>query len=259
MNKEHLIIKKLTPEVILVSLNRPDKRNALNTDIVEELCLTFEELPQHPDHRVILLTGEGPSFCAGLDLSEALNPLLEQKSAHLIARLLASVYSSPLMTIAAVHGAAIGGGAGLLAACDLAVAAKNTKIGFPEARRGLVAAQVAVFLARQIPMRAVRELLLLGELINGDQALSLGLINRSVKPDDVMKEALALAEQALKCAPRSIKETKQLLESLDPTRFADDLEIAMSFHHSARKSQEAKEGIAAFLEKRSPQWEKHMR
>lgn len=253
---EFIKVTAIDPSVVLLTLNRPDKRNALNVELLHEICLAFDELQRNPKNRVVIINAEGPVFCSGLDLIEAIDPLLEDQSATLIARFLTTVYSSSLVTIAAVNGAAIGGGAGILCACDLAIAAANAKIGFPEARRGLVAAQVAVFLSRQIQMRKVRELLLLGELIDSEQALSMGLINRVVEESQLIDHALKMAEMVVKNAPHAIKETKRLLDALDPTRFSDDLDIALAFHHSARRSDEAKEGTSAFLEKRPPKWEK---
>lgn len=256
MSSRCVIVKQMSKEVAFLTLNRPEKRNALNIELVEDLCNALEKMTH--EVRVVVLNGEGSIFCSGLDLFEATDPHLEEKSGLLLARLFTNIYSAPFVTIASVHGAALGGGAGLMSVCDLAIVTKNCKISFPEVRRGLVAAQVAVFLKRQISMRAIRELLLLGEPIDGECALNLGLVNRSVEPDDLMTETIKTAEQALKCAPGAVKETKRLLESLETSHFADDLEVALTFHHASRKSQEAKEGTSAFLEKRAPNWERNL-
>jgi len=254
MTKQFLTMKKIDESTIVVGLNRPDKRNALSLDLMSDLCEVFEALQDHPSYRVIVLTGEGKTFCAGLDLQEAADINLVEKMSQHVARLLTAIYSSKLVTIAALQGSAIAGGAGLVAACDCAVMAINAQIGFPETRRGLVAAQVAPLLRRQISMRDIRELLLVGNLVDAERALSMGLVNRVVEPEWVMTEALNLAERILLGAPEATKETKRLLDSLEPTDFYKDMEIAISFHHAARHSAEAKEGIAAFLEKREPSW-----
>jgi methylglutaconyl-CoA hydratase len=258
MDNSFLIVKDIDSAVTTISLNRPEKRNALNLALMEELCTVCEQLDQNPSKRVLILHGEGTTFCAGLDLQEAVDLSLVEKSAQTVSRLLTTFYTSPLVTIAAVHGAAIAGGAGLMLACDFAIAAKGTRIGFPEIRRGIVAAQVATVLCRQVRMREVRELLLLGELVDTERALAMGLINRVVDPQALLSEAEKIAEIILKGAPGSVKETKRLLESLDPSSLAKDLKIALSFHHAARYSQEFQEGTAAFLDKRPPKWEKKM-
>lgn len=247
----------LDEAIVCVTLKRPEKRNALNLALMEELCLTFEELAQNASLRVIILNAEGLSFCTGLDLKEAVDLLLAEKMAVQMAGLLTAVYSSPLVTIAALQGDAIAGGAGLVAACDFAIAAREVLIGFPETRRGLVAAQVSALLCRQMRMREVRELLLLGELVNTEIALSMGLVNRVVENEQLLIEAMRMAKLIIKGGPQATRDTKRLIDKLIPSRFADDLKIALSFHHSARHSEEAKEGIAAFLEKRLPKWEKN--
>lgn len=252
--KKYLSIKKIGDATIVITLNRPDKRNALNLELMENLYEMIETLQTHPEYRVLILTGEGNTFCAGLDLQEATDPTLVEKMAQHVARLLTTIYTSKLVTIAAVQGNAIAGGAGLVAACDCAVLSNEAKIGFPETRRGLVAAQVATLLRRQIGMRHIRELLLLGELIDSQRALSMGLVNRIAFPEVVLSEALMLSELVLLGAPEATRETKHLLASLDPADFYKDLEVALSFHHAARSSIEAKEGISAFLDKRQPVW-----
>lgn len=254
MSYEHVIVKGLDHEIITIALNRPEKRNALNLQLMEELSSIFEELQHQTTRRVAILTGQGEAFCAGLDLREAADTTLVEKMAQHVARLLTAIYTSKLVTIAAVQGDAIAGGAGLVAACDYALMANGARIGFPETRRGLVAAQVATLLCRQIRMRDVRELLLVGELIDSQQAHAIGLVNRSVDKEILLEEARRIADHILLGGPEAIRDTKHLLDKLDPTNFFKDLETALSFHQSARQSAEAKEGVAAFLEKRPPNW-----
>lgn len=245
----------LSPGVVLVKLNRPEKRNALNISLMENISNAFNELSKDPTLRVIVLAASGPIFCAGLDLHEAADIALAEKIALHVSRMLTSVYSCPLVTIAAVQGDAAAGGAGLVAACDLAVMVDTARIGFPEIHRGLIAAQVATLLCRQMRMRDVRELLLLGELITANKALGMGLINRIVNDEQqLMEEAQTIAQSVILGAPQAVKDTKHLLEKLDPANFYDDLQTALSFYRSARHSKEAQEGIMAFLEKRKPNW-----
>lgn len=254
MTYEYITTQSLGNSIIMVTLNRPDKCNALNIALMEELSFTFEELYKDPSQRIVILNAQGSAFCTGLDLKETADPALTEKSAMFVARLFRAIYLSPLVTIAAVQGDALAGGAGLVAACDMALASKEARFGFPETRRGLVAAQVATLLRRQISMRNVRELLLTGESIDAQKALSIGLINRVVDKEQLLIEATALANQVLQGAPTATRETKHLLHSLDSSSFYDELKIALTFYENSRNSEEAKEGLAAFFEKRKPSW-----
>jgi methylglutaconyl-CoA hydratase len=256
MKYQYLNIQMFDEGMVLVTLNRPKKRNALNIALLEELDSAFQEIQKYQMHRIVILTAVGEIFSSGLDLLEAANPTLIEKTSSAVAAVLTTIYTSPLVTIAAVQGDAIAGGAGLVAACDLAVMGADVKIGFPESRRGIVAAQVATLLCRQMSMRHVRELVLTGELISSKRAYEIGLINRIAPKGEILNESKLIAKQILKGAPQATKMTKYLLHCLDGTSFDKDLKTAIAIHHCARHSEEAKEGIEAFLEKRPPQWKK---
>jgi methylglutaconyl-CoA hydratase len=159
-----------------------------------------------------------------------------------------------LITIAAVHGAAVAGGAGIMSACDFVIAEAHTKFGYPEARRGLVAGLVLTFLRRQLQERQIRELLFTSELIGSLRALEIGLINRIVQPNEMEKELQKTVNDILQNAPAALSNTKRLIEELWSTSVKHDVERALTHHMQARESAEAKEGIAAFLEKRPPNW-----
>lgn len=240
--------------ILCVTLNRPEKCNALNIRLLEELCHTVEKAPSKKGIRVILLRGEGKVFCAGLDLKEAMDHSISHHSAELIARLLRSIYLSPLFTIAAIHGAAVAGGAGLMSACDYIVAAKGTTIAYPETRRGLVPGLVMTILRRQVSERRIREMVLLAENISPERALDLGIINKVVEPEDLMKESLEIAKIVLKGSPEAIAHTKELMDDLYPASLSQDLEHALRHHMEARRSSQGQEGVKAFMEKREPSW-----
>jgi methylglutaconyl-CoA hydratase len=159
-----------------------------------------------------------------------------------------------LITIAAVHGAAVAGGAGLMSACDFVVAAEGTKIGYPEGLRGLVAGLVMTFLRRQVREREIRELLFSGELIDAQRASEVGLVNRVVPENEVMNEAQKFAGSVLQGAPNALSQTKRLIEDLWSSSVKEDIEVALKYHMQARESAEAREGIAAFNEKTPPKW-----
>jgi methylglutaconyl-CoA hydratase len=148
----------------------------------------------------------------------------------------------------------MGGGAGLLSACDLVVAAEDLKLSYPEVKRGLIAALVTCLLRRQLSDRKVRELILLGQAISAQTALDMGVVTQVCPAASLMPSALHLAQEACLGAPGAIARTKQLLDDLAYRPLEEDLQIAMGYHLSARNADEAEEGIAAFLEKRPPKW-----
>ena len=150
---------------------------------------------------MLILRGAGAAFCTGLDLKEAADPTKAHATAEMVARTLIAISQTRLITIAAVHGAAVAGGAGIMSACDFVVAAEGTKIGYPEVRRGLVAGLVLTFLRRQVGERNMRELLLGSELIKAERAKEIGLVNRVVAQDDLMSEAQKFADSVLQGAP----------------------------------------------------------
>lgn len=241
-------------KIVQITLKRSNKRNALNLTMMEELVSAFEEMEKNSVNRVAILAAEGSVFCSGMDLAEASDISLVKTIAQHIANLLTAIHTSSLVTIASVQGDAIAGGGGLVAACDFAIAAKHARIGFPETRRGLVAAQVSALLCRQLPIRWVRELLLLGELVDSERTLAMGLVSRVVEKEVLYGETMHFARLVLEGAPGATRATKKLLHKLEHSAFQDDLQSALAFHYTARHSDEAQEGIKAFLEKRSPSW-----
>ena len=248
------LIDESDPMIAVVTLNRPHKRNALNIELMSALNQAVHRAGVDRRRRALILNGAGSVFCAGLDLEEASSSAYADQSANALAELYATLCGSPLITIASPHGAAIGGGVGLVAACDLVVASDDLHIGFPEVHRGLVAALVSCLVRRQLNDRAVRELILLGRNIAASEALAMGLVNRVVPASELHSRSLELARQACKGAPGAIARTKRLLDDLAPRPISDDLQLALKIHLEARESAEAAEGIAAFREKREPRW-----
>src|SRR6478672_4326254 len=248
-----VLIEKQSPQVIVLTLNRPERRNALTIELMRELAAEIEKAAADPATRIVILRGAGKAFCTGLDLQEAAvkDP---HDTAEAAAHLFLTLAETRLVTIAMVHGAAVAGGAGVMSACDFVVAAERTKIGYPEVRRGLVAGLVMTFLRRQIGERNLRELLFSGELIDAARAKEIGLVNCVVAPDDVMNEAKKFAASVLQGAPGALAQTKRLVEELWWHSVKGDVDLALKYHMQARESDEAREGIAAFNEKRKPSW-----
>jgi methylglutaconyl-CoA hydratase len=251
-----VLIEKQSPQITVVTLNRPERRNSLTIELLSELISAIKVASDQADERVLILRGAGAAFCTGLDLKEAADQKKAHATAEMVAKTLVTLAETRLVTIAAVHGAAVAGGAGIMSACDFVVAAEKTKIGYPEVRRGLVAGLVMTFLRRQIGERDMRELVLGGELIDAQRAREIGLVNRVVAPDQLMTEAQKFADSILQGAPNAIAQTKRLIEQLWSTSVKEDVDLALKHHLRARESEEAREGIAAFNEKRRPDWSK---
>jgi len=254
MDPSPLLVDAADPAVTVVTLNRPDKRNALSIALIEQLTAAVREAGVDRGRRVVVLRGAGPAFCAGLDLREAADPAAAHRSADALAALYLAVARSPLVVIAAAQGAAFGGGAGLVAGADLVVAADDLQIGFPEVRRGLVAALVTCLVRRQVGDRTARELILLGQSVPAARATELGLVNRVVPSADLDAAAMALAVEACRGAPGAVARTKRLLDDLAPRPIEEDLRRALAYHLAARQSAESAEGIAAFRDRREPRW-----
>jgi methylglutaconyl-CoA hydratase len=241
--------------VTTVTLNRPEKRNALNVALLEALCEAVARAESDTLQRILVLRGAGPVFSSGLDLHEAADAAIADVSAGLIRRALEALSTTRLVTIAAVQGAALAGGAGLMSACDFAVATVDAKFAYPELRRGIMPALIMTFLRRQVRERDARELLLLGKMFDARHAHAIGLVNRIVTDLPALEtEVRSLISSLLQGAPEAMVETKKLLRELWPVSIAADLERGQAHHLSTRNSGEAREGIAAFNEKRAPNW-----
>ena len=245
--------------VRLLTLNRPEVRNALSLELREALFDALEQAETDDTVRALVLTGSGKVFCAGIDLSE-LQSLRERSTEEnradsaALARLLERLYTFPKPVVAALNGHAIAGGAGLASVCDIVVMAQSAKLGYTEARIGFVAALVGVFLVRQVGEKHARDLLLSARLVTANEALAVGLVNRVEAEDEVLDVALALAGQLAENAPSSLALTKSLLAALPGMGLQEGLRYAVEVNALARTTDDLKEGVAAFLEKREPSW-----
>ncbi|MBS0657954.1 MAG: enoyl-CoA hydratase/isomerase family protein [Verrucomicrobia bacterium] len=253
MEQPLLIERHDAARTVTLVLNRPEKRNALDLPLLQALREAIEKEGTTGSARAVILRGNGPAFCSGMDLAATAG--VPHETAEAVRAVLLALSNCPLVTIAAVEGHAVAGGAGLVAACDFAVMAAPARIGYPEVRRGLVAALVSVFLRRQISERDVRELLLGADLVSAERAGQMGLVNRVVPTQaEVLPAVAQIAAQAAQGGPEAIKATKHLLHALHPRSLEEETQIALDLHRTARDSAEAREGAAAFLEKRPPAW-----
>ena len=250
-----VLIERQTPQITLVTLNRPERRNALTIELLTELVAAIKVASDEAHERILILRGAGAAFCTGLDLKAA-TPENAHATAEMVAKALLALSQTRLVTIAAVHGAAVAGGAGIMSACDFVVAAEGTKIGYPEVRRGLVAGLDMTVLRRQTGERNMSELLLGSELIDAERAKEIGLVNRVFPRENLMSEAQKFADSVLQGAPGALAQTKRLIQELWWRSVKEDVDLALKHHMQARESSEAREGIAAFNEKRPPNWVK---
>lgn len=239
------------PGVVHLTLHRPDKRNALNIALLEALLADLDDVR---GCRVLVLRAAGPVFCAGMDLEEARDHELATRSGDLIREVITALYRFPAVTIARVQGPALAGGAGLMAACDLAIAAEGASFAFPEVRRGLVAGLVMPLLRRQVGERQARALLLCGDSIAAHRAVEIGLLTRAVPEEELDRAVDDATDAVLQGAPGALLETRRLFNQLSHHELEADLALAREVHRHMRTSAEAREGLAAFQEKRKPDW-----
>src|SRR5437763_737132 len=218
-----VLVEKQTPQITVLTLNRPERRNAITVELADELTSAIENAAADPTQRILILRGAGKAFCTGLDLQEAAK-VEPHVTAETVARTLLALAETRLVTIATVHGAAVAGGAGIMSACDFVIAAERTKIGYPEVRRGLVAGLVMTFLRRQLRERELREVLLASELFEAERAREIGLVNRVVPASEPESEAQKIAASILQGAPGAITNSKRLLEELWTRAYRDDTE-----------------------------------
>ena len=249
---------EFTGEIAMITLSRPEKRNAITPEMIAELFSAFQEVEESPA-RVLILTGAGKAFCSGMDL-EALKALAEQslaeqrEDADRLARLFLRVWSFPMPTIAAVNGPAIAVGCGLATLCDFTIAVPEGKFGYPEVRIGFLPAVVSVFLVRQIGEKHARDLLLTGRIVDAAEAHRLGLVSQVVPVKELMIAAQILAASLLTCSPVSVQMTKKLLCDFAAPEINREIELAAAQSAQIRTTEDFREGLASFLEKRAPHW-----
>ena len=242
----------------LITLNRPDKRNAISFELVEELLRALDEI-EKSDAQVLIITGAGKAFCAGLDLDD-LKALVGKsheenvKDSAFMARLFRRIYEFPLPTIAAVNGAAIAGGTGIATMCDFTLAVPEAKFGYTEVRIGFVPAIVSSFLVMQVGHKIARDLLLTGRLFDAAEAHRIGLVNEIVAPEKLMLRARELAAQLMENSPSSVRLTKKLINGFIAAQLDRQIAQAVEDNARIRTTADFKEGISSFLEKRKPKW-----
>ncbi len=259
---DSVVLYTIQPPAAIISLNRPDRRNALSRGLIAALTEAFQRAREDLAARCVILTGAGSVFCAGMDLAELadslnapVSPAAENtvwEDALRLATLLDLIYTLPKPTIAAVNGAAVAGGAGLVTVCDLALAVPEARLGYPEVRRGLVAAMVMPHLLRHVGERAARYLLLTGELMDATEASRTGLINSVVPATQLMDQALNWCRSLAEGGPSALVHTKALLQRF--SRQALSVEEAARASAAPRLTDECQQGLRAFFAKEPTPW-----
>jgi enoyl-CoA hydratase len=239
--------------VLLITLNRPDMRNAVNLPLAQGIAGALDELDREDSLSVGVLTGAGKGFCAGMDLKAFVTGERPWVGDRGFAGIVRRGAVKPL--IAAVEGFAVAGGLEVALACDLIVAARGAKLGIPEVKRSLVAAGGALLrLPRRIPYHVAMELALTGEPILAERAAELGLVNRLAEPGEAVALALALAEQVAANAPLALIASKRILEEQWDWSDAQKWDAQNAISEPVFTSEDAREGSTAFAEKRAPVW-----
>jgi methylglutaconyl-CoA hydratase len=244
--------------ITTITLNRPEKRNALSVQLVEEMMAAFDEIERSPT-QVVILTGTGKAFCAGMDL-DGLKSLIDKThdenvhDSERAAKLFRRVYDFPLPTIAAVNGAAIAGGTAMATMCDFTLAVPSAKFGYTEVRIGFVPAIVSSFLVWQVGHKIARDLLLSGRTFDADDAYRFGLVNEVIDPDRLMFRATELATELMQNSPSSMRVTKKLINGFIGKTLDQQIGDAIQDNAGIRTTQDFREGISSFLEKRKPKW-----
>lgn len=244
--------------IALVTLNRPDKRNAISYELIGELVRVLAEV-ESSSALILVLTGAGKAFCSGMDLDDlrAIASRTQEENlsdSQTMAGMFRTLYEFPKVTIAAVNGPAIAGGCGLATLCDFTLASTEAKFGYTEVRIGFIPAIVSAFLLRQVGEKQVRDLLLTGRIINAEDAYRLGLATEMVPPERLLQRARDLAADLLQNSPASLLATKRLLRNYSATQLDSQIAGAVQENARIRTTDDFREGVSSFLEKRKPNW-----
>jgi methylglutaconyl-CoA hydratase len=244
--------------IVTLTLNRPEKRNAISYQLIEELHHALHEVHKSPSY-ILILTGAGSAFCSGMDLDNLREITKHTEEENLadsgrMAHMFRTLYDFPKVTIAAVNGPALAGGCGLATLCDFTLASSDAKFGYTEARIGFVPAIVSTFLLRQIGEKQARDLLLTGRIIGAGEAHRLGLVNEVVPAESLMARARELADTMVANSPASLLATKRLLKAYSHVELDHQIAAAVDENARIRTTHDFREGVGAFLEKRKPNW-----
>jgi methylglutaconyl-CoA hydratase len=245
--------------IATITLNRPDKRNAMHGPLIAEVIAALEIFARD-ESRILLINGNGDNFCAGGDISwmqkiAAGSSDENYDDARLLAEMLYQLYHYPKPTIVLAHGAVLGGGLGLLAAADIAIAANNARFGLPEVKIGLTPSMISPYVIAAMGERLAHYYFLTGEQFGADEAFRIGLVHQIAEAEALESVGVALAQNMLKNSPQALRAAKQLIRFVTKQKISEELAQKTSEHLAElRVTAEAQEGLKAFLQKRKPEW-----
>jgi len=246
-------------QVLHVRLNRPEKRNAFNGAVVEDLKAFFTVVNNDASTRVVVLSGKGKSFSAGADLTwmieqADLDEAGNERSATHMASMFLSIARCEKPVVARIHGHALGGGAGLTAAVDIAIATETAVFGLTEVKLGIVPAVISPFVIQKIGVGCARVLFLTGERFDGREAERVGLLHRAVPEDQLDAEVGRVVGELLSSGPAAVASAKTLIKHVSALPLEDAIPLTSKWIAGLRATPEAKEGMQAFLDRREPEW-----
>ncbi len=258
MNYETITYKK-TDRIARVTFSRPEVHNAFNSTMITEMTDIFDEIEKDGDIRVVVLTGEGKSFCAGADLNwmrGVIKQTFDQNLAesNALAELFNMIYRCRRPVIGRINGAAIGGGTGFVAVCDMAIAARSAKFSFSEVKIGVVPACIGPYVVKKMGEGKARELFITGERMNAERAHEVGLVNKVVDDDQLDDAVDALVKTLLSSGPEAVAMAKKLVSEVPEMTPAQFKPYTAEMIAKLRVSDEGQEGMDAFLNKRKPNW-----
>ena len=247
--------------VARVTLARPEVRNAFDDNLIEELTRAMREAGEDASVRAVVLAGDGPSFCAGADIqwmrkAGGYSRAENEADAGRMARMFRAIDACPKPVVALAHGAAIGGGVGLVAAADIAIAAEGTVFSLAEVKLGILPAVISPHVLRAIGPRSARDLFLTGDRFDAAEALRIGLVHRVVPPAELEEAGRRKVASLLTSGPEAVGVAKRLIEEIAGKTPDEALSFTVRTLAERRASPEAKEGLTAFLDKRKPSWAK---
>jgi methylglutaconyl-CoA hydratase len=249
--------------VARIVLARPEVRNAFDDGLIEELTRAFAAAGADPSVRAVVLSGDGPTFCAGADVNwmrkaGGYSKEENEADAERMARMLRGIDACPKPVVALAHGAAIGGGVGLVAAADIVIASEETVFSLAEVKLGILPAAISPYVLRAIGPRAARDLFLTGERFDAARALAIGLVHRVVPAAELAEAGNRKVAALLSSGPEAVRAAKALIEKVTGKNPEEAMPLTVRTIAERRASAEAKEGLSAFLEKRKPAWAKEL-
>ncbi len=254
-----VVVTEMESSIVQVELNRPDRRNAFEPEMIQLLNNTFQEISKREDVRVVILSGQGESFCAGADLNWMKSMVQFSKTENIqdsneLYQMFSTIYDCPHPVIGKIHGHAMGGGVGLVSVCDLVAIERDTKLAFSEVKLGLVPSVISPFVMKKISMKDSLELFLTGETFTAEKASQIGLAQFVGTKDEVEDYVFGKSDMLKSAGPKAVRDTKKLIRAVSGEMSEKIRQLTVNTISERRVSKEGQEGLLSFFEKRKPKW-----